>query len=258
MKHQFRNLSRIARDILSLTLFASCAAQPPAIVHKEPTQYEQQQDELAYPHATCIGKEDPDWIPTCADKAEWAKEAADARNSGVALDAFLNSVNDAPFFQREISHIVFDIYDHPAISPAQAQRAEYKRCIDPCTADLSRDWWDQPISTPQPTAETNVEAPEPVQSASEEEAPPKLNCDSYDYGIEALCLFAEQSALRGSLTGNPLRLQVIGKYAEAKDEAAHVAIETGHFVEYFEARVKVIHTCYTRKKRNICDVYRAD
>lgn len=91
------------------------------------------------------------------------------------------------------------------------------------------------------------------------------NCslpDKYrDYGIEALCLFAEDSALAGHWPANPIVGDTVDNYVKVHSEGADVSAvlareETKHKVEYFRSRLDQIHDCYVTQKINICDVYR--
>ena len=77
-------------------------------------------------------------------------------------------------------------------------------------------------------------------------------------GIEALCLYAESSALQGHLSTNPLRLQAIQNFVSTKDPNAEIYIDTGGFLEYLRPFIKTIHDCYIHKKTNMCDVFRGD
>jgi hypothetical protein len=88
---------------------------------------------------------------------------------------------------------------------------------------------------------------------------PKLNCSStYDPGIGALCIYGEQSALSGYVTPNPTRYDLIADYVRAKDMNGGLVIDTGELGSYLAPRVKMIHSCYVRKKINMCDVYHSD
>ncbi len=44
-------IKRLLAVLLASTLASSCAAQPPQIAHMEATQFEQEHDEMIYPHA---------------------------------------------------------------------------------------------------------------------------------------------------------------------------------------------------------------
>ncbi len=48
MKSKIKTLLAV---LLASTLASSCAAQPPQIAHMEATQFEQEHDEMIYPHA---------------------------------------------------------------------------------------------------------------------------------------------------------------------------------------------------------------
>jgi|GEM_PF-4432460 hypothetical protein len=95
-------------------------------------------------------------------------------------------------------------------------------------------------------------------------APPDLralDCDTTKDNIiciEALCLYAEKSALEGHFSSNPLRLQAISDYARAKDQRAEMLLSIGALDAYFGPCIKTIHNCYAHKKINLCDVFRGD
>jgi hypothetical protein len=78
-----------------------------------------------------------------------------------------------------------------------------------------------------------------------------------DYRIEALCLFAENSALAGKWPANPIAGDAVANYAKAHSESAALAIGTGKRLEYFNSSLSKIHECYATYKINMCDTYHA-
>jgi hypothetical protein len=76
-----------------------------------------------------------------------------------------------------------------------------------------------------------------------------------DYRIEALCLFAKDSALAGKWPANPVAGDAVANYAKAHSESAALAIGTGKRLEYFNSSLSKIHECYATYKINMCDVY---
>jgi hypothetical protein len=78
-----------------------------------------------------------------------------------------------------------------------------------------------------------------------------------DYRIEALCLFAEDSALAGEWPANPIAGDAVADYAKAHSESAALAIGTGKRLEYFNSSLSKIHECYATYKINMCNTYHA-
>lgn len=93
-------------------------------------------------------------------------------------------------------------------------------------------------------------------------AHPSCEVVGSDYGIEALCLYAEDSALAGhwplsSIAGREVTDYT--KYHSQKSfdrENAALLIDTGQLEKYFNPRLARIHYCYEHRKINLCDVYR--
>ena len=77
-----------------------------------------------------------------------------------------------------------------------------------------------------------------------------------DYGIEALCLYAERPALAGRSSDNPIAREAVINYVLDKgpvDDAVQVG--SGKAGEYFARRIEKIHKCFDIEKNNICDRY---
>jgi len=86
--------------------------------------------------------------------------------------------------------------------------------------------------------------------------------DYTDYGLEALCLYAQDSALAGHWPTNPIASRQVIDYTKYHSEqggdrdGAALAIDTGEIGKYFDPRIARIHYCYAHQKKNLCDVYR--
>lgn len=84
--------------------------------------------------------------------------------------------------------------------------------------------------------------------------------DYTDYGLEALCLYAEDSALAGHWPSNPIASRQVIDYTKYHSDQvggeASLMIDTGQVTTYFNPRLARIHYCYAHQKKNLCDVYR--
>ncbi len=85
--------------------------------------------------------------------------------------------------------------------------------------------------------------------------------DYTDYGLEALCLYGEDSALAGHWPLNPVVGRQIFSYTEYHNkeigdpEGIASIIEIGGGDKYFDARIARIHYCYAQRQINLCDTY---
>jgi hypothetical protein len=82
------------------------------------------------------------------------------------------------------------------------------------------------------------------------------NCgpsDYRDYGIEALCLFAEDSALAGHWPANPIAGDLVDNYAKAHIVGSDLKLETDNKAEYFGPKLHQIHDCYTSHPSRLSD-----
>jgi hypothetical protein len=64
-----------------------------------------------------------------------------------------------------------------------------------------------------------------------------VNCDlsgERDYRIEALCLFAEKSALAGNMPLNPIEGDEVSNYVKAYDHDGELLITTGQREKYLD------------------------
>lgn len=91
-----------------------------------------------------------------------------------------------------------------------------------------------------------------------------VDCDSiaHGFGTEALCLYAEDSALAGHWPSNPIAGREVADYTENHSEqvgdpdGAVQLMATGQLEKYFNPILARIHYCYVHRKINLCDVYR--
>jgi len=81
-----------------------------------------------------------------------------------------------------------------------------------------------------------------------------------DEGIEALCRYAEKSALAGKWPANPVAMDRAMRYVEVHDDTgtASLIFDTGGVKSFFTDRIDRMHSCYVKKKINMCDVYRTN
>jgi hypothetical protein len=85
--------------------------------------------------------------------------------------------------------------------------------------------------------------------------------DYTDYGLEALCLYGEDSALAGHWPLNPIVGRQIDDYTEyhykqiGDPDGTALLIETGASGKYFDVRIARIHYCYAQRQINLCNVY---
>jgi hypothetical protein len=110
-----------------------------------------------------------------------------------------------------------------------------------------------PLASPTPQRSKIMSTPQPTPHHQRS----RTNCDlsDRDYGIEALCLFADDSARAGHWPTNPVAGDAVSHYAAAKSDDASLMIATGKLMDYFKPRIAEIRYCYSIKKIDLCSVY---